>query len=432
MIPTPECLDSIQQKKRISSLDDANTMKTVLVIPDGVADEPQQLLDGQTPLQAAQIPNMDLVARRGIVGRTNNVPTSMPSGSDVGTMSLFGYSPLEFHTGRAPLEASAQGIELQPGDWAIRCNLVTIRDQVMTSFTAGQFPGSDARALLELLQRESCGDPHWKFHPGVSYRNLLVYRTRGESAPFGDDLKTVPPHDITDQRIEPYLPKGTGAEHLLKLMQRSQELFAGSEINHRRSRQDELPATGIWLWGQGQRPDLPLFQKRFGARGAVITAVDLLRGIGRLIGWQTIEVEGATGYLDTNYAAKGQAAIQALTDPDLDFLVVHVEATDEASHEGSVEEKVHAVEQIDQHIVGPIHRWLEGQGDYRLLICPDHPTFLRTRTHSHGDCPFTVCGSGISPDAAVTYSEITAGDAEVCFASGWDLMPWLMAAQSVH
>ena len=404
-------------------------MKFALVIPDGVADEPQPELGGLTPLQAAKIPNMDEVARAGMVGQTDNVPASMPSGSDVGTMSLFGYSPLEFHTGRAPLEAAAQGIELQPGDWAVRCNLVNVTDEKMTSFTSGQYPSDMARELIELLQKDQCGATHWKYHAGVSYRNLLLYRARGTAAPFSKQTDSTPPHDITDQPIAGYLPTGPGSDELRNLMTRSRELFARAEPNLKRLAAGELAATQTWLWGLGQRPAFRSFVERFGVRGAVITAVDLLRGIGRLIGWDVVEVEGATGYLDTDYAAKGRAAIATLSQPDVDFVVVHVEATDEASHEGHVNEKVRAVENIDQHIVGPLHRWLKSQGDYRLLICPDHPTFLRTRTHSHGYCPFAMCGTGVSPDAAVAYSEVSAADSGVQYPNGWDLMGQFIGAK---
>ena len=397
-------------------------MKFALVIPDGVADEGQPELSGLTPLQAAQIPHMDEVARLGMVGQTDNVPASMPSGSDVGTMSLFGYSPLEFHTGRAPLEAAAQGIELHDGDWAIRCNLVNITDGRMTSFTAGQYPNEMARELITLLQKDQCGDSHWKFQPGVSYRNLLLYRSRGVAAPFSKQTESTPPHDITDQFVSEHLPKGPGADELLRLMDHSRQLLADAEPNRRRVAAGELAATQIWLWGLGQRPAFRSFVDRYGVRGAVITAVDLLRGIGRLIGWDVVEVEGATGYLDTDYAAKGRAAIETLSRPDKDFVVVHVEATDEASHEGHVHEKIKAVENIDRHIVGPLHAWLKQQGEYRLLVCPDHPTFLRTRTHSHGYCPFAMCGSGITPDAATTYSEVSAAASSVAFPNGWDLM----------
>ena len=397
-------------------------MKFALVIPDGVADEPQPGLNGRTPLEAARIPYMDEVAALGLVGQTDNVPVSMPSGSDVGTMSLFGYSPLEFHTGRAPLEAAAQGIELSDGDWAIRCNLVTVAEERMQSFTAGQFPSEMARELIELLQRDQCGDSHWKFHTGVSYRNLLLYRSRGAAAPFARQTDSTPPHDITDQPIAEHLPTGPGSVQLLQLMNRSRELFAAAGCNQQRMSSGDLAATQIWLWGLGQRPAFIPFLDRYNVRGAVITAVDLLRGIGRLLGWEVVEVAGATGYLDTDYAAKGRAAIETLSRPDVDFVVVHVEATDEASHEGLVAEKVRAVENIDRHIVGPLHEWMKQQGDYRLLICPDHPTFLRTRTHSHGYCPFAMCGSGVVADKATSYSEVSAAVSSVRLPHGWELM----------
>jgi len=399
-------------------------MKTVLVIPDGVADEAQPTLDGQTPLQAANLPNMDEVAQLGVVGRTDNVPASMPSGSDVGTMSLFGYDTLRFHTGRAPIEAAAQGIELEPGDWAIRCNLVTIDDGRMKSFTADQYPSDAAKELVEALQRNACGDEHWKYYAGVSYRNLLIYRSRGTAAPFSPATATTPPHDITGQTIAEHLPGGPGSEVLRNMMEQSRNLFEAAEANLARVKSGELPATQTWLWGEGSRPDLEPFVDRYGARGAVITAVDLLRGMGRLIGWEVIEVEGATGYLDTDYAAKGRAAIENLQRDDLDFLVVHVEATDEASHEGDTAAKLKAVEQIDQHIVGPVHEWLKQHGDYRLLICPDHPTYLRTKTHSHGDCPFAACGSGINADAFTAYDEVTAAKSDLAFQQGHELMGW--------
>lgn len=397
-------------------------MKYVLIIPDGVADEAQPALGGKTPLQAAHIPHMDAVAAAGLIGRTDNVPASMPSGSDVGTMTLFGYDTLKFHTGRAPIEAAASGIELQPGDWAIRCNLVTVVDEVMTSFTAGQFPNEAGRQLVERLQRDQCGDSHWKFHAGVSYRNLLIYRSRGTQAPFSTETTSTPPHDIIEQKIGPHLPQGPGSDQLQELMQHSRELFSDADVNLQRVQQAELPATQIWLWGIGQRPALENFQQRYGVRGAVITAVDLLRGMGRLVGWEVVEVEGATGYLDTDYAAKGRAAIQTLQRDDIDFVVVHVEATDEASHEGSVEEKIKAVEQIDRHIVGPVHDWLQQQGEYRILVSPDHPTFLRTKTHSHGDCPFAMCGHGVRRNSGETYDEVAAAAADIGFPEGHLLM----------
>uniref|UniRef100_A0A7C4LPK0 Cofactor-independent phosphoglycerate mutase n=1 Tax=Schlesneria paludicola TaxID=360056 RepID=A0A7C4LPK0_9PLAN len=397
-------------------------MKYALVIPDGCADEPQAVLGGRTPLQAAHIPHMDDVARRGLVGRADHVPASMPSGSDVGTMSLFGYDPLVYHTGRAPLEAAAQGIELGPEDWAIRCNLVTVVDEVMRSFTAGQIPNEVARALIADLQQAHCGDTHWKYYAGVSYRNLLIYRARDTQAPFTTQTHSTPPHDITDQPIEGYLPTGPGSDLLREQMQASRPICAACVPNQQRAAQGDLAATQTWLWGLGRRPAMPLFADRFGCAGAVITAVDLLRGIGRLLGWQVVEVPGATGYYDTDYAAKGRYAIQTLQ-RGLDLIVVHVEATDEASHEGNAAEKVKALENIDRHIVGPLHEYLRSQGDYRLLICPDHPTFLRTKTHSHGYVPFALCGTGVAASGASRYDEVVAAQSSVTLDRGCDLMP---------
>ncbi len=398
-------------------------MKYVLIIPDGAADERQESLGGRTPLEAARTPHMDGVARMGLVGQADHVPVSMPSGSDVGTMSLFGYDPRRYHTGRAPIEAAAQGIELGPLDWAIRCNLVNISDGRMQSFTAGQIPSHLARELIQSLQKDQCGSPTWKFHPGVSYRNLLIYRSRGESAPFSGETETTPPHDITDQLVAGYLPQGPGSAELRALMDRSVSLLAGSARNQQRTGPDELPATQIWLWGLGKTPAMEPFVERFGKTAAVITAVDLLRGMGRLLGWKIVEVPGATGYLDTDYAAKGRYAIAALRDVDL--VVVHVEASDEASHEGRADKKVEVLERIDADILGPVHRFLQSQGEYRLLICPDHPTFLRTKTHSHGPVPFALCGTGVTPDAAIDYNEITAGQSSISL-PGCELMPFFL------
>lgn len=399
-------------------------MKFALVIPDGTADEPQPSLGGRTPLQAARIPHMDAIAKAGVVGRANHVPLSMPSGSDVGTMSLFGYDPLIYHTGRAPLEAAAQGIELGDGDWAVRCNLVTVLNGIMTSFTAEQIPNDLAKHLVSLLQHDHCGDEHWKYFSGVSYRNLLIYRSRGVPAPFTTATQSTPPHDITDQSIAGHLPTGPGADVLLDMMERSKPLFAADEQNTARIAAHGISATQTWLWGMGSRPSFQNFQERFGVNSAVITAVDLLRGIGRLLGWDVINVPTATGYLDTDYAAKGRAAIETLKTHD--FVVVHVEATDEASHEGNATAKVEALQRIDADIVGPLHAALQQMGEYRILVSPDHPTFLRTKTHSHGYVPVAACGTGIGTDAALTYDEVTGAASTLLFEKGHELMPWFM------
>lgn len=398
-------------------------MKYAIIIPDGCADEPQESLGGRTPLEAAQTPNIDAIASAGVVGRANNVPTSLPAGSDVATLSLLGYDPLQYFTGRAPLEAAAQGIELGSNDAAIRCNLVTVQDQTMKSFTAGHISSDEARELLATAQQE-LGGPQWQFVPGVSYRNLLIYRGGNSSPPFTADTRATPPHDLTDKSVLDDYPRGPGSDLLNQMMSQSVELFANHPVNQARIANGKLPATNLWLWGQGCTPRLDSFVTKYGKRGAMITAVDLLRGLAALLGWQRIEVPGATGYLDTDYAAKGRYAIEALGSTDI--ICVHVEAPDEASHEGRADAKIKALEEIDQKIVGPLHKALAAQGDYRILVSPDHPTPIRTKTHSHGFVPFAIAGTGINADAANTYSEPVAGQSSLSFEQGWQLMRYFL------
>ncbi|HTN75064.1 MAG TPA: cofactor-independent phosphoglycerate mutase, partial [Pirellulaceae bacterium] len=309
-------------------------MKYAIIIPDGCADEPQASLGGKTPLEAANIPAMNEIARRGVIGRANNVPAHLPAGSDVANLSLLGYDPNVNFTGRAPIEAAAQGIELAPGDWAIRCNLVTVENQIMQSFTAGHISTGEATALLETAQ-QVLGDETLEFKPGVSYRNLLLFRGAKTPAPFSRDTRATPPHDLTDHSVADDFPRGPGSDLLNDLMARSLALFAEHPINIARVAAGKPPATNIWLWGLGGAPRLESFAKLHGKRGKMITAVDLLRGLAALIGWENIAVPGATGYLDTDYAAKGRYAIDALATTDI--VCVHVEAPDEASHEGRVD-----------------------------------------------------------------------------------------------
>ncbi len=401
-------------------------MKYALIIPDGCADEPQESLGGKTPLAAASIPAMDAVAAAGVVGRANHTPAGLQPGSDVANLSLLGYDPLKHFTGRAPLEAAAQGIELGPDDWAARCNLVTIENQVMKSFTAGQISTAEATALLKTAQ-EHLGDERIEFRPGVSYRNLMLYHGGGRPSPFSTDTRTTPPHDLTDKTVLDDFPRGPGSDLLNHLMSESVGLFAEHPVNVARRAAGKPPATNVWLWGLGRAPHLtPFAALHGGIQGAMITAVDLLRGLASLVGWRRIEVPGATGYFDTDYAAKGRYAVEALNDVDL--VCVHVEATDEASHEGNAAEKIKALEQIDRHIVGPIHEALKQHGDYRILVSPDHPTPLRTKTHSHGDVPFAMAGRGVAADAAAVYDDPTAAGSPLYFAEGWRLMDYFLAA----
>lgn len=408
-------------------------MKYVIVIPDGCADEPMEALGGKTPLQAANLPAMDAIASRGVVALANNTPAHLPAGSEVANLCLFGYDPDQYFTGRAPLEAAAGGIQLGPHDFAVRCNLVTIEDQIMVDFTADHISTDESRQLLEAAGEALLGDAflgdaflgdnggHFEFVPGVSYRNLLIYRgDANRPAPFSSETRTSAPHDLTDLAVVDDFPRGPGSDTLVRLMNGSADVFANHPVNLARIAAGKRPATNVWLWGLGGAPSMPTFQDRFGIRGTMITAVDLLRGIAALAGWPRIEVEGATGYLDTDYAAKGAAAIKALDDYDL--VCVHIEAPDEASHEGRHQAKIEALEQIDRHIVGPLAESLAARGEHRILVTPDHPTFCRTKKHTHGMVPLAMAGSGIQADAQATYDEIAAEASNRKFDHGWDLM----------
>jgi len=393
----------------VSSTDGTNPnsaapMKYAIVIPDGAADEPQESLGGKTPLQAARTPHMDAIAREGVLGRSRNVPDRFLPASDVATLSLFGYDPEAYYTGRAPLEAAAMGVALGPDDWAIRCNLLTIEDGRLVDFTAGHIGSEEGAALIRDLDRE-IGEPrrpHVAFFPGVSYRNLMVYRGRPGEAPFGDDTVTTPPHDHPGEVAADHLPRGTGSGLLRELMGLGSMLVGYHPINRARESAGKRPANAIWLWGQGKAPSLPPFRDLHGLRAAIISAVDLVRGVGQLAGWDRIDVDGATGYLDTDYAAKGRAGAEALGTHDL--VCVHVEASDEASHEGRADAKVEALERIDREIVGPLREALARHGEGRILVSPDHATLLRTRAHDRAWVPWAMAGAGL-PASGLTYDE---------------------------
>lgn len=399
-------------------------MKYVIVIPDGCADEPQESLGGKTPLQAAHRPNMNRLAQMGFVGRSNNVPKPLTPASDVATLSLFGYDPLVVYTGRAPLETAAMGIPLGPGDFAIRCNLVNAEGDVMRDFTAGHIGNDEGRALIEAIQPilggpVPDGSARLEFHPGVSYRNILVWRAN-KPAPFTGETTTQPPHDIPDKPIGDHLPKGPGGDILRVLMERSRPILANHAVNRARREQGKKPATQIWLWGQGKAPSLRPFQEVYHKKGAILSAVDLVRGVGILLGWTRIDVPGATGYLDTDYAAKGRYGVEALKSHDL--VCVHVESPDEASHEGRVDAKVKALEEIDRHVVGPLLEALPRHGEWRMLVSPDHRTPLRTRAHAYGMVPFALAGTGIKSSGQATYDEVVADAGSVAFEKGHELM----------
>lgn len=403
-------------------------MKYAIIIPDGAADEPQAELGGRTPLEAAYTPAMDAIAAAGVVARACHTPASLPAGSEVGNMSLLGYDPIVNFTGRAPIEAAAQGIELGVEDWAIRCNLVTVEAQVMRDFTADHISTAEAAKLLATMQdyvaEYSQHGPALHFVPGVSYRNLLIWRGVSISAPFTAETRTTPPHDLTDQSIAGHFPRGPGSDVLTALMDKSVELFKDHPVNVVRQGYGKLPATNVWLWGLGRAPHVRPFELEYGVRGAMITAVDLLRGLATLVEWMRIEVPGATGYKDTDYAAKGRAAVEALEDVDL--ICVHVEAPDEASHEGDCAGKVKAIEEIDRRIVAPLAKALEDHGEWRMMISPDHPTFLRTKMHTHGHVPVAMAGTGIAADEFTSYGDTNAAKSKLAFDEGWRAMGWFI------
>jgi len=360
-------------------------MKYVVVIPDGASDYPLDELDGKTPLEVARTPNLDQLADQGTVGLARTIPEGMPPGSDVGNLSVFGYDPRRHYTGRGPIEAASMGIPLNQRDVVYRCNLVSTDGECLLDYSAGHISTEEARALIQFLD-ERLGARRFSFYPGVSYRHVMVWRD-------GDpDQRCVPPHDIVGQPIEPNLPQGTGEGLLASLIWNSLEILDGHEINRRRRDQGHLPANMIWPWGQGFSPSLPSFAAQYGVTGAVVAAVDLVRGIGKLAGLRVVDVPGATGYLDTNYEGKGLAAVEALQDVDL--VVVHVEAPDEAGHKGDVEAKIDAIERIDRYVVGTVREGLRRlQVPARILVMPDHPTPIPLRTHCADPVPFLVWDS---------------------------------------
>jgi len=395
-------------------------MKYALIIPDGAADLPVDYLDGKTPLEAAVKPNMDWVSSNGKCGSVRNIPNGLPCGSDVAILSVFGYDPREGYTGRAPLEAAAQEIRIADDELVFRCNLVTIAEGMMQDNTAGHITTEEGREIIKELNRIIAGQSV-TFHPGVGYRHLMT--CAGEI-----DVETTPPHDILGKVAEDYLPTGKGADRLRTLIRRSEEILTDCQINVVRRDLGENPATSIWLWGQGKMPRLQAFTEKFGLSGAAITAVDLVRGLAKLIGWDVIEVEGATGYLDTNYAGKGAAAVKALDDHDI--VCVHVEATDEAGHSADAQAKVNALQQIDKHIVGPVLERLKAeQGEWRILIMPDHPTPCSIRTHTADAVPFAIAGKRIESILSVPFSEANATESDLHIRRGHEVMEYFLTVR---
>ena len=393
------------------------TTKYAIIVPDGAADEPLDQFDGQTALEAAEIPNMDKISALGRQGLIQTIPVDMEPGSDVAQMSLLGYDPLRYYSGRAPIEAVARDIKLSLDDWVFRCNLVTIADGKMADHSAGHISTAEAANLIQELS-QLLGNEQIIFHAGVSYRHLLVFKG------LGFDVQTYPPHDYIGKAIEKLLPRGKGADLLIDLMARSQQLFTNHDINKVRRDLGENQVSSIWLWGQGKKAQMERFQKRFGIKGAAITAVDLVRGLAKLIGFDLIEVPGATGFIDTNYQGKASAAIEALDKYEIVF--IHIEAPDEASHSGNAEMKKKAIEQIDKYIVGPVLEAMQKYDSWRILVMPDHPTPVRTGAHSAEPVPFAMAGDSISGILHATFGETNAAKSGFRIEKGFELMEYFL------
>ena len=380
-------------------------MKYAILVGDGMSDYPLDDLDGRTPLQAARTLNMDRIAKEGLTGLARTVPRNMAASSDVANMAIFGYDPKKFYTGRGPLEAESMGVELHPGEVAFRANLVTVSEGIMVDYSAGHISSKEAAVLIELLN-EKFRKRGVSFHPGVSYRNLMVVPEEDLSDGRGH-LRCAPPHDITGKPIMENLPRGKGAKFLRDIIMGSQFMLEDHEINAIRVDLGENPATMVWLWGQGKKPSMPLFKDRHKVDGTVISAVDLIKGMALCIGLKVVDVPGATGYYDTDYAAKAEYALKALEGDD--FVFVHVEAPDEAGHNGDLAEKIKAIENFDEKVVGGIADGLRKMGEHRILVMPDHPTPVEIKTHVDDPVPFAISGEGIRPDAVDRFDEKSIG-----------------------
>lgn len=392
--------------------------KYLVLIGDGMSDLPLKALRGKTPLAVAKTPNLDYLAQNGLCGWTNNIPKGLEPGSDVAAMSIFGNDPRKYYSGRGPLEAASLGVELRAGEVAFRCNLVMVENGRMKDFTAHHLATAEARRIFAKLNQE-IGSAGVRFYPGLSYRNLLVMKDSLQ-APLAK-IKTIPPHDITGQKINDFLPQGKGADQLLRLMNESQVILHKGKSS----------ATMIWPWGQGKKPSLPSFRRTFGKKAAIITAVHLLKGLGKILGMEVINVPGATGYLDTNYRGKAEAALKALQRNDVVF--VHVESPDEAGHEGNVKHKIQAIEDFDKYVVGSVLKGVTRSAlrDTRIMVLPDHPTPIKYMTHTAADVPFVIFPRplAVAGPAIKGFSEAEIKKSKFRVAAGHGLLKYLFKAK---
>jgi len=390
-------------------------MKYAIIVPDGLGDWPIKEFGNKTPLEAARTPHLDQLAEEGILGTLQTAPVGMYPGSDVCGLSLMGYDAQKCYTGRAPLEAASLGIELKEGEKIFRTNLVTAEGDALEDYSAGHVTTEEAKTLIAEIQKKF-GSKDFQFFPGKMYRHLLLCRKGSDF-----EVETAQPHDIQGQKFEPYLPKGKGSDLFKRFILESRAVLENHPVNQKRAKEGKAKANLIWLWGGGVRPKLEPFEKKFkGIKGGVISAVDLLQGLGHYVGWKVIHVPGATGYFDTDYDAKARYAIHALK--ELDLIFVHVEATDEAGHSGLAEEKKKAIERIDEAIVGPLVTHLKKQGEYRLYVAPDHYTPTAKKTHIDDPVPFIFSGSDVKIHSGKTYTEANAKAMGIHLAKGYELM----------
>ena len=396
-------------------------MKYIVLVGDGMADYPVTELGERTPLEAARTPNMDFIAKSGRLGRVRTIPVGFTPGSDVAQISIFGYDPKEYYTGRGPLEAANLGVDLEDNDVAFRCNLVTVLGDTLVDYSAGHISSKEASILMKFID-EKLGTNRLRFYSGVSYRNLMVAKRGTED--YLERLTCKAPHDIAGGSISKNFPRGQGAEIIIKLMEESRRLLAIHEINTVRVDLKENPANMLWLWGQGKKPMIPKFEDKFGIKGSVISAVDLIKGLGRILGLEVVNVPGATGYYDTDYEAKARAALKSLEKND--FVFVHVEAPDEAGHNGDLREKITAIERFDQLVVGVVLEAFRKRNDFRLLVLPDHHTPVSVKTHTAEPVLFAIFGKDIVAGAFTQYSEKEAEKSDLYFNKGYELMNYFI------
>ena len=397
--------------------------KYVIIVGDGMADYPVESLGGKTPLMVARTPHMDWMADSGEIGLVRTVPDGFNPGSEVANLSIFGYDPIRYYTGRGPLEAASLGVKLAADDIAFRCNLVTLQfqgnDIVMEDFSAGHITDEEAKKVVIDLNKEMATN-EIRFYAGVSYRHLMVLKNGAAKSSNLEKLEIIPPHDIIGREISPFLPQMK--EPILTLMKESQRLLKNHPVNDAREAKGLPPANSIWLWGQGRSPRMITLKERFGMDGYVISAVHLIKGIGILAGLEALEVPGATGYFDTNYDGKVQYALRGLGEKD--FVYLHVEAPDEAGHMGNLRLKIESIEAFDEKVVGALLKGMKRFERYKVLVLPDHPTPLSVRTHTADPVPYAIYSNeGATPSAhGKAFDEVSAGQSGISIEKGFELI----------